>query len=127
MKFYFGIYFSYIIFATRKLKQRVTMAKKKQTIEEPAAIDIIADLKINVITSPNIDYSPCAFGTDFTNWKNYIESDIEKMKKNIFPRIGDLVQDREGNNYRFTDIRLSERKEKETTIPVYIFDLMISQ
>lgn len=103
------------------------MAKKKQIIEEPAAIDIVAKLKINVITNPSVDFSPCAFGSDFINWKNYINSDLEKMKKEIYPRIGDKVSDREGNSYRFTDIRLSEEKSKDSTIPVYIFDLMISQ
>lgn len=104
------------------------MAKKKQTvIEEPAAIDIEAKLKINVITNPSVDFSPCAFGSDFINWKNYINSDLEKMKKEIYPRIGDKVSDREGNSYRFTDIRLSEEKTKDSTIPVYIFDLMITQ
>lgn len=104
------------------------MAKKKQTvIEEPAAVDIEAKLKINVITNPSVDFSPCAFGSEFLNWKNYISSDLEKMKKEIFPRIGDKVSDREGNSYRFTDIRLSEEKTKDSTIPVYIFDLMITQ
>ena len=104
------------------------MAKKKQTvIEEPAAVDIEAKLKINVITNPSVDFSPCAFGSEFLNWKNYINSDLEKMKKEIFPRIGDKVSDREGNSYRFTDIRLSEEKTKDSTIPVYIFDLMITQ
>lgn len=104
------------------------MAKKKQTvIEEPAAVDIEAKLKINVITNPSVDFSPCAFSSEFLNWKNYINSDLEKMKKEIFPRIGDKVSDREGNSYRFTDIRLSEEKTKDSTIPVYIFDLMITQ
>ena len=101
--------------------------KKKEGVYEPDAIEIKADLKINVITSPSVDYSPCAFGTDFINWKNYIESDVEKMKKHIIPSIGDLVKDREGNSYRFTDIRISEKKVKDETIPVYIFDLMIVQ
>ena len=104
------------------------MAKtKKQIIEEPAAVDIVAKLKINVASSPNVDFSPCAFGTDFINWKNYINSDLEKMKKEIYPKIGDIVTDREGNSYKFTDIRLEEEKVKESTIPVYIFDLMITQ
>ena len=49
------------------------------------------------------------------------------MKKEIYPRIGDIVTDREGNSYRFTDIRLSEEKTKDSTIPVYTFDLMITQ
>lgn len=104
------------------------MAKtKKQTVEEPTAMDIVAKLKINVASSPNVDFSPCAFGTVFINWKNYINSDLEKMKKEIYPRIGDIVTDHEGNSYRFTDIRLTEEKTKESTIPVYIFDLMITQ
>ena len=104
------------------------MAKtKKQTVEEPTAMDIVAKLKINVASSPNVDFSPCAFGTDFINWKNYINSDLEKMKKEIYPRIGDIVTDHEGNSYKFTDIRLTEEKTKESTIPVYIFDLMITQ
>ena len=104
------------------------MAKtKKPVVEEPAAVDIVAKLKINVISSPNVDFSPCAFGTDFINWKNYINSDLEKMKKEIYPKIGDIVTDREGNSYKFTDIRLEEEKVKESTIPVYIFDLMITQ
>ena len=104
------------------------MAKsKKPVVEEPAAIDIVAKLKINVASSPNVDFSPCAFGTDFINWKNYINSDLEKMKKEIYPKIGDIVTDREGNSYKFTDIRLDEEKVKESTIPVYIFDLMITQ
>ena len=104
------------------------MAKtKKQTVEEPAAIDIVAKLKINVASSPTVDFAPCAFGSDFLNWKNYINSDLEKMKKEIYPRIGDIVTDREGNSYRFTDIRLSEEKTKDSTIPVYTFDLMITQ
>ena len=104
------------------------MAKsKKPVVEEPAAVDIVAKLKINVISSPNVDFSPCAFGTDFINWKNYINSDLEKMKKEIYPKIGDIVTDYEGNSYKFTDIRLEEEKVKESTIPVYIFDLMITQ
>lgn len=104
------------------------MAKtKKQTVEEPTAMDIVAKLKINVASSPNVDFSPCAFGTVFINWKNYINSDLEKMKKEIYPRIGDIVTDHEGNSYKFTDIRLTEEKTKESTIPVYIFDLMITQ
>ena len=104
------------------------MAKsKKPVIEEPAAVDIVAKLKINVASSPNVDFSPCAFGTDFINWKNYINSDLEKMKKEIYPKIGDIVTDREGNSYKFTDIRLDEEKTKDSTIPVYIFDLMIKQ
>ena len=104
------------------------MAKaKKPVIEEPAAVDIVAKLKINVISSPNVDFSPCAFGTDFINWKNYINSDLEKMKKEIYPKIGDIVTDHEGNSYKFTDISLDEEKTKDSTIPVYIFDLMIKQ
>lgn len=104
------------------------MAKtKKPVIEEPTAVDIVAKLKINVASSPNVDFSPCAFGTDFINWKNYINSDLEKMKKEIYPKIGDIVTDYEGNSYKFTDIRLEEEKVKESTIPVYIFDLMITQ
>ena len=104
------------------------MAKtKKQTVEEPTAMDIVAKLKINVASSPNVDFSPCAFGTVFINWKNYINSDLEKMKKEIYPRIGDIVTDHEGNSYKFTDIRLDEEKTKDSTIPVYIFDLMITQ
>ena len=104
------------------------MAKtKKQTVEEPTAMDIVAKLKINVASSPNVDFSPCAFGTVFINWKNYINSDLEKMKKEIYPRIGDIVTDHEGNSYKFTDIRLDEEKQKDSTIPVYIFDLMNTQ
>ena len=104
------------------------MAKtKKQTVEEPTAMDIVAKLKINVMSSPSVDFSVCAFGSDFINWKNYINSDLEKMKKEIYPKIGDTVTDYAGNSYRFTDIRLTEEKTKETTIPVYIFDLMITQ
>ena len=100
---------------------------KKQTVEEPTAMDIVAKLKINVASSPNVDFSPCAFGTVFINWKNYINSDLEKMKKEIYPKIGDIVTDHEGNSYKFTDIRLDEEKTKDSTIPVYIFDLMITQ
>lgn len=104
------------------------MAKtKKQSIEEPVAVDIVAKLKINVVSSPTVDFSLCAFGTDFINWKNYINSDLEKMKKEIYPKIGDIVTDREGNSYRFTDIRRSEEKTKDSAIPVYTFDLMITQ
>lgn len=104
------------------------MAKtKKQSIEEPVAVDIVAKLKINVASSPTVDFSLCAFGTDFINWKNYINSDLEKMKKEIYPKIGDIVTDREGNSYRFTDIRRSEEKTKDSAIPVYTFDLMITQ
>lgn len=104
------------------------MAKtKKQTVEEPTAMDIVAKLKINVMSSPSVNFSVCAFGTDFINWKNYINSDLEKMKKEIYPKIGDIVTDHEGNSYKFTDIRLDEEKTKDSTIPVYIFDLMIAQ
>ena len=49
------------------------------------------------------------------------------MKKEIYPKIGDIVTDHEGNSYKFTDIRLDEEKTKDSTIPVYIFDLMIKQ
>lgn len=105
------------------------MAKKKKDlqIEEPIAVDIPAKMKINVVTNPSVDFSPCAFGSDFLNWKNYINSDLEKMKKEIYPRIGDKVSDRDGNSYRFTDIRLEEIKVKDSVIPLYIFDLMITQ
>ncbi len=101
--------------------------KKETDVEEPIATDIRAKLKINVITNPSVDFSPCAFGSDFINWKNYINSDLEKMKKEIYPKIGDKVSDREGNSYRFTDIRLTEQQTKDSVIPVYIFDLMIIQ
>lgn len=101
--------------------------KKETDVEEPIATDIRAKLKINVITNPSVDFSPCAFGSDFINWKNYINSDLEKMKKEIYPKIGDKVSDREGNSYRFTDIRLTEQETKDSVIPVYIFDLMIIQ
>lgn len=101
--------------------------KKETDVEEPIAADIRAKLKINVITNPSVDFSPCAFGSDFINWKNYINSDLEKMKKEIYPKIGDTVSDREGNSYRFTDIRLTEQQTKDSVIPVYIFDLMIIQ
>ena len=104
------------------------MAKtKKQTVEEPTAMDIVAKLKINVMSSPSVDFSVCAFGTEFINWKNYINSDLEKMKKEIYPKIGDIVTDHEGNSYKFTDIRLDEEKTKDSTIPVYIFDLINTQ
>ena len=104
------------------------MAKtKKQTVEEPTAMDIVAKLKINVMSSPSVDFSVCAFGTEFINWKNYINSDLEKMKKEIYPKIGDIVTDHEGNSYKFTDIRLDEENTKDSTIPVYIFDLMNTQ
>lgn len=102
--------------------------KKSPTVEELAAYEIPANLKINVITNASVDFSPCAFGSDFLNWKNYINSDLEKMKKEICPRLGTLVQDREGNKYRFTDIRMEEKTVKDgAAVPTYIFDLMIVQ
>lgn len=103
--------------------------KKKQIEEEPfvAAVDLDIEMQINIPTSPSVVYSPCAFGTDFTNWKNYVEpDDLEKTKKQMYPKIGSIVIDRENNKYRIDDIRLSERKKgSERVIPLYIFDLTL--
>lgn len=109
------------------------MAKKTKKVEAPLidAVDINAVAKVNVITNPSMDYSILAFGSDFVNFKNYIEDDLEVMKKNFYPKIGSIVTDREGNNYRLTDIRRDSIKTgfgdeaKETDR--YIFDLMIVQ
>ena len=106
------------------------MAKKaKKEIEIIDAVDIKAEAQINVVTSPSLNYGLPAFGTEFVNWKNYIESDLELMKKNFYPKIGSIVTDREGNNYRFTDIRQSwiEDKKAETKTPLYYFDLVLVQ
>lgn len=101
------------------------MAKKSKTVkaEEPCAMDIIADIKMNITSNPSAEYSYCAFGADFVNWKNYINDDLEKMKKEFYPRIGTILKDHEGNSYRFIDIRLTSRKTKDAEIPVYVFDL----
>ena len=103
-------------------KTNTTMAKKKIEIPVVDAIDINALAKVNIVTNPNAAYSLCAFGTEFINWKNYIESDLETMKKGFMPRLGSIVVDREGNKYRFIDITL---EEGET--PVYTFNLSIVQ
>lgn len=108
------------------------MAKKKKE-ETPVidAVDIVAKARINIVTSPNANYSLCAFGTEFTNWKNYIESDLEQMKKNFMPKIGTVLSDNEGLKYRFTDIHLESEEEHigQDTVktPVYVFDLNIIQ
>lgn len=96
--------------------------KKKEEIVVIDAVDIAANAKINIITNPNANYSLCAFGTELVNWKNYIESDIEVMKKNFMPKLGSILTDNEGLRYRFTDIRLESGE-----IPTYIFDLSIVQ
>ena len=105
--------------------------KKKEEIVVIDAVDIVAKARINIVTSPSANYSLCAFGTEFTNWKNYIESDIETMKKNFMPKLGTILTDNEGLKYRFTDIRQELEREvhgQETvTIPVYVFDLNIIQ
>ncbi len=109
------------------------MAKKSKKTEEVIvdAVDIMARIKMNVKSNPSMEYSPCAFGTEFTNWKNYIEKDVETMKKNFMPSIGSLVKDQEGNTYRFEDIRKETAEERVNNEPVsvdvYIFDLMIVQ
>jgi len=110
------------------------MAKKTKKVEEPfvTAVDLDVTAKMNVITNPSVDYSLCAFGSDFLNYKNYIEDDLEKMKKNFMPEIGSMVTDREGNTYRFTDIRKDTVKVGSTPaetreIDRYIFDVMIVQ
>lgn len=109
-----------------------TMAKKKK--EETVvidAVDIVAKARVNIVTNPSAVYSLCAFGTEFINWKNYIESELETMKKNFMPKIGSILTDNEGIKYRFTDIRKDveeERNGQETVqVPVYIFDLNIIQ
>ena len=109
------------------------MAKRTKKVETPLidAVDINAVAKVNVITNPSMDYSILAFGSDFVNYKNYIEDDLEEMKKNFYPKIGSIVSDQEGNRYRFTDIRKDTVKTgfgteaKDTDR--YIFDLMIVQ
>ena len=98
------------------------MAKKKIEIPVIDAIDINALAKVNIVTNPNAAYSLCAFGTEFINWKNYIENTLEETKKNFMPKIGSIVVDREGIKYRFTDITM---EEGET--PVYTFNLSIVQ
>jgi len=106
------------------------MAKKTKKVEEIIdAVDIVADVEINVVTNPSLNYGLPAFGTEFLNWKNYIEKDIEVMKKNFYPKIGSIVTDRDDNRYRFTDIRMIpvEDKKTGTVIPKYYFDLMIIQ
>ena len=107
------------------------MAKKVKKVEAPIidAVDINATAKINIVTSPSADYSILAFGSDFVNFKNYIEDDIEKMKANFYPKLGSIVTDQEGNRYRFKDIRKETVKTRqgseETETDRYIFDLMI--
>lgn len=110
------------------------MAKKTKKVEEPfvAAVDIDAVAKINVITNPSVDFSIFAFGTDFVNFKNYIEKDLEDMKKNFYPKIGSTVVDREGNTYRLVDIRKDTTKiglnsSDTREVDRYIFDLTIVQ
>ena len=98
------------------------MTKKKIEIPVIDAVDINAIAKVNIVTNPNANYSLCAFGTEFINWKNYIENSLEEMKKNFMPKIGTIVVDREGNQYRFTDIT-----KEEGQVPVYIFNLSIVQ
>ncbi len=109
-----------------------TMAKKKK--EETVvidAVDIVANARVNIVTNPSAVYSLCAFGTEFINWKNYIESELETMKKNFMPKIGSILTDNEGVKYRFTDIRLESGTYTEgpvtNDIPVYVFDLNIIQ
>lgn len=105
--------------------------KKKEEIVVIDAVDIAAKARINIITNPNANYSLCAFGTEFINWKNYIESDIEVMKKNFMPKIGTILTDNEGLKYRFTDIHQEPSIEvhgaEAVAIPVYVFDLSIVQ
>lgn len=101
------------------------MAKKKKEteLETPCAVDLKAEIKININNQTSCDYSVCAFGTDLINWKNYIGATLEETKKNMWPRIGTVLRDREGLKYRFSDIRLGEVKRNGETIPQYIFDL----
>lgn len=109
------------------------MAKRTKKVETPIidAVDIEAVAAINVVTNPSMDYSILAFGSDFVNFKNYIETDLEEMKKNFYPKIGSIVTDREGNQYRLTDIRKDTAKigfgAEAKEIDRYIFDLMIVQ
>lgn len=107
------------------------MAKKRNIIEEPVASEIVAELKIDVTSNPAVSYSPCAFGAEFCNWKNYIESDLEKMKKNFYPKLGSLVKDYDQNSYRINDIELSTKEKRENgevvNIPLYIIKLSIVQ
>jgi hypothetical protein len=108
------------------------MAKKtKEEVVVIDAVDIAAKARINIVTNPNANYSLCAFGTEFINWKNYIESDIEEMKKNFMPKIGTVLTDNEGIKYRFTNIHLENETEyigqDTVTTPVYVFDLCIIQ
>ena len=103
------------------------MAKRTKKVEAPIidAVDIDAVAKVNVITNPSMDYSILAFGSDFVNFKNYIEDDLEVMKKNFIPKLGSIVTDREGNQYRLTDIRRDSIKRgygddaKETAVDDY--------
>ena len=97
------------------------MAKKKQQ-EEISAIDIDATLEVNIIGGQSNNYSVFAFGSDLINWKNYINSDIDKMKKDFYPKIGSTITDREGKRYKISNIRLSEWQDKETTMK-YIIDI----
>lgn len=106
------------------------MAKKVKKVEAPIidAVDINAVPKINIMTAPSANYSILAFGSDFVNFKNYIEDDIEKMKANFYPKIGSIVTDQEGNRYRFKDIRketlTTKQGAEEVMTDQYIFDLM---
>lgn len=109
------------------------MAKRTKKAEPVIvdAVDINAIATINVVTNPSMDYSILAFGSDFVNFKNYIEDDVEEMKKNFYPRIGSIVTDREGLRYRLSDIRKDTVKtgygNETSDVDRYIFDLVIVQ
>lgn len=88
------------------------MAKKKKEefVETVETID--ADLRIeisNTLKSDSIVYSSLGFGDVFSNWKNYIVQDlgnIEKIKKDFYPKIGSTIRHYSGDLFKVIDLKL---------------------
>lgn len=82
--------------------------KKKESYETPAE-NIEASIQLEVINAPkgDIQLSVLGFSTEFSNWKNYIhENDLEKTKKEFYPKIGSTITHYSGDVYKIIDIRL---------------------
>lgn len=110
-------------------------SKKKEDFEI-AAVDIDASIRTNIVNGnkSDIPLSVLAFGTLFSNWKNYIDvNSLENTKKEFYPAIGQVITNYDGDSFKIVDITL-EYEEYHPKIndanpdtvyrhPVYIINL----
>lgn len=85
---------------------RISKKKEDYVI---AANDIEADIRLEVINAAkgDIALSTLGFGTEFSNWKNFVtENNLEKTKKEFYPKLGSILTHYSGDRYKVNDVKV---------------------